>query len=72
MSNVQILLKSGCGVVVLSREEQEELLHHALLKCDLFIVWALFKNGCTVSNLPQEKLVFLSKHLSREDREELL
>ena len=60
LSVVRNLLKCGCNVSILSEEEQEELLHLACRKGDLFVAHILLKNGCSVSIL------------SREEKEKLL
>ena len=49
LSVVRVLLKYGCSVSVLSREEQEELLCHACHEGDVFVVEGLLAVGCNVN-----------------------
>ena len=43
------LVKSGCSVSILSREEQEQLLHHACCESDVLVVEALLASGCNMN-----------------------
>ena len=58
---VGTLFKNGCSVSILSREEQEELLHHACHWRDVFVAYTLLKKDDSKVSI-----------LSREEQEELL
>ena len=48
---------------ILSREEQEELLHHACRGVDLYVIEFLLQSGCRISilsNEEQEELLYLA------------
>ena len=48
---------------ILSREEQEELLHHACRVLDLYVIEFLLQSGCRISilsNEEQEELLYLA------------
>ena len=49
LAAVQALLKGGCSVGILSKEEQEKLLFHACHKGDMLVVKALIAHGCYLS-----------------------
>ena len=49
LAAVRTLLKYGCSVSILSKEEQEELLLHACRKGDIVVIEALIAHGCNVS-----------------------
>ena len=49
LAAVRTLLKGGCSVGILSKEEQEELLLHACCKGDMLVVEPLIAHGCDVS-----------------------
>ena len=56
---VHALIQDGCRVSILSKEEQEGLLHHACRKGDVFVVHALFQGGCRVSTLAKREQEWL-------------
>ena len=49
LTAVQTLLKEGCSVGILSKEELEDLLLHACHKGDMLVVEHLIGHGCSVS-----------------------
>ena len=49
LTAVRTLLKGGCSVGILSKEEQEELLLNACCKGDMLVVEPLIGHGCKVS-----------------------
>ena len=62
---VRTLLEKVCSVSILSSEDQEQLLHLAYHRDDVFVVHTLLDKGCSVSILSreeQERLLHLACH----------
>ena len=69
---VHNLLKNGCKVSILCKEEQEALLFFACRDHDAFVARTLIKNGCSVRELNQADLNYLVQNLSEKEREDFL
>ena len=72
LSAIHTLLRNGWSLSILSTEEQEELLHLACRKNDLFVAHTLLKNGCGAKKLIQADLLHLVHNLTKQEVEELL
>ena len=49
LSVIKTLLRNGCRLSILPREDQERLLYHTCCKGDVFVVEALLSNGCDIN-----------------------